>query len=145
MSARLPARLFLALLLGSTIVAATSAAVADSSSSVSPAPSASPIVVYMRNYQYLPASLTIKPGTTVTWRNDDTASHTATSTTGVFDSRNLDRGVVYSYTFTKPGKYSYTCSYHPYMTGLIIVTGPGDASAPAAPPATPVPTSIPTY
>ncbi len=56
------------------------------------------------------------------WRNDDNVSHTATSSNGVFDSQNLDHGGVYGFTFAKPGTYQYVCSYHPQMTGTVIVT-----------------------
>ena len=104
----------------------------------SPAPSASPVMVFIRNSLFYPASVTIKAGTTVTWRNDDVQlSHTVTSTTGVFDSKNMDRGVVYSYTFKKPGKYPYTCTYHPFMKGMVIVTDengnvPADSSSPSS-------------
>ena len=144
MIARLPARLFVAFALGAVIAAAgvdraigqydtpapystpvynTPAPTTPPApaSTGSPAPAASPIMVYIRNFAFVPSSLTIKVGQSVTWRNDDQASHTVTSDKGLFDT-NLDRGVVFTYTFTKEGKYAYTCRYHPYMTGTITVT-----------------------
>lgn len=133
MSAQLPARLFVAASLGAMIVAATGVRTASADS---PPPSASPVMVFIRNSLYYPSSLTVKTGTTVTWRNDDTQlSHTVTSTTGVFDSKNLDRGMVYSYKFTKAGKYPYTCTYHPYMHGMVLVTDDGSAPAGSTSPA----------
>ena len=51
-----------------------------------PEPSATTTVSMARGFQfpsnpefYVPAEVTVKPGQTVTWRNDDTAIHTATS------------------------------------------------------------------
>lgn len=133
MSAQLPARLFIAVSLGAMIVAAAGVRTASADS---PPPSASPVMVFIRNSIYYPSSLTVKTGTTVTWRNDDVQlSHTVTSTTGVFDSKNLDRGMVYSFKFTKAGKYPYTCTYHPYMKGMVIVTDDGSAPADSSTPA----------
>ena len=71
---------------------------------------------------YSPANFTIRLGATVTWVNHDSAPHTVTSTSGMFDSGNIDGGAVYEFTFTKPGTYQYTCSYHAWMKGTIIVT-----------------------
>jgi plastocyanin len=38
-----------------------------------------------------------------------------------FKSKALDTGEHFSYTFAKPGKYSYFCSVHPKMVAEIIV------------------------
>jgi plastocyanin len=43
------------------------------------------------------------------------------SSEGSFKSKGLDTDDKYSYTFTKPGTYSYYCSIHPKMTGKIVV------------------------
>lgn len=73
------------------------------------------------------ASLTITPGTKVTWVNDDTAAHTITSGTptdgpdGTFDSSLLPAGKSYSFTFDDEGTFAYFCQVHPWMTGTIIV------------------------
>ncbi len=70
---------------------------------------------------YLPANLTVKVGTTVTWVNHDAAPHTVTSTTGAFDSGNMPIVAVYKFTFTQPGTYSYYCTYHTWMKGSVVV------------------------
>jgi plastocyanin len=71
---------------------------------------------------YSPANFTVKAGTTVTWVNRDSTPHTVTSTNGAFDSGNMDGGAVYKFTFTSPGTYQYTCTYHAWMKGTITVT-----------------------
>lgn len=123
MIARHAARL-LAALGGMTAIialAAMNGASADISSPAAGATSA-PFLVVISDFAFKPAKLTIKPGATVYWRNDDGISHTATDSGGAFDSHNLDKGMMYSFTFTKAGTYSYVCSYHPNMTGTIVVS-----------------------
>ena len=124
MFARLPAQLLLVVALCAVFAAGFGAA--SAAAPETPAP----IVVSIRNYLFYPAALTIKPGTTVTWRNDEVngVAHTVVANKGAFASGNLGPGMVYSFTFTKPGAYGYTCSYHPYMTGTITVK---DEGAPA--------------
>jgi plastocyanin len=38
-----------------------------------------------------------------------------------FKSKVLDTNEKFSFTFSKPGTYTYFCSIHPKMTGKIIV------------------------
>ncbi len=68
--------------------------------------------------------LTVKPGTTVTWTNDDPGMvHTVTAVDGSFDSGFLQAGQTYSYTFQTPGEFEYTCTPHPWMRAKVIVEG----------------------
>ena len=78
--------------------------------------------ITIRDYSFLPATLTIKKGTTVTWTNDDIAKHTVTGDQGGPSSSFFGKGQSYSYTFDTPGTYPYHCEPHPYMTAAIIVT-----------------------
>jgi len=78
--------------------------------------------VKIDNFNFGPASLKIVAGTTVTWTNRDDVPHTVVSDDKTtFKSKALDTDEQFSYTFTKPGKYSYFCSVHPKMTGEVIV------------------------
>lgn len=71
---------------------------------------------------YSPATFTVAVGRTVTWINLDTTAHTVTSNvTGQFDSGSITTGQSWSRTFTQAGTYHYFCSFHPQMTGTIIV------------------------
>jgi len=83
---------------------------------------ASQVVIY--DYKFVPQTLTVPVGTTVTWVNHDTAPHTATHRTyGAegFDTGNLPNGQAYQHTFHTPGSYPYLCVYHQGMTGVIVV------------------------
>jgi plastocyanin len=77
---------------------------------------------------YNPDVVTISPGTTVTWTNADSVSHTVTSgnpsdnqTGTIFDSSLVRPSTTYSFTFKDPGTYNYFCQVHPWMTGEVIV------------------------
>jgi plastocyanin len=66
----------------------------------------------------------VKAGTTVTWTNNDGATHAIASDTGdpaAFSSDPISSGATYSFTFTQPGTYAYHCSIHPSMKGTVIV------------------------
>jgi plastocyanin len=79
------------------------------------------------NFTFVPARLTVKAGTTVTWRNEDDIPHTVTSATRLFKSKALDTADSFSFTFTEPGTYEYFCSLHPRMTATVVAE-PGDAA-----------------
>jgi plastocyanin len=100
--------------------------------SSSPAPSSAPVqtaavggnTISIKNFAFEPSILTVKAGTTVTWVNNDGASHTIVSDTGSpvsFSSDPFATGASYTFTFTQPGTYAYHCSIHPSMKGIIIV------------------------
>jgi plastocyanin len=77
--------------------------------------------VQIDQYAFLPQRIIVKPGTTVTWTNDDDDSHTVASSSKLFKSKALDTGDKFSFTFTTAGTYAYICSVHPYMTGAVVV------------------------
>ena len=78
------------------------------------------------SFAFSPATLTIKAGTTVTWKNTTAVSHTVTSDDGKsFDSGTANpiaaQSGTFSFTFTTPGTFAYHCSIHPFMKATIIV------------------------
>ncbi len=79
--------------------------------------------VSIANFAFSPDTLTVKPGTTVKWTNNDTTAHTVTADDKSFDSGNLDPGKSFSFTFKQAGTFSYHCSIHPNMKAKVVVTG----------------------
>jgi plastocyanin len=77
--------------------------------------------VKIDNFTFEPQKLTVKAGTTVTWKNEDDIPHTVASATKAFKSKALDTDDSFSFTFTTPGTYEYFCSLHPHMTATIVV------------------------
>jgi plastocyanin len=79
--------------------------------------------VQIDNFTFEAPTLTVRPGTTVTWTNQDDIPHTVVSKDGAFKSKVLDTGDKFSFTFAKAGQFGYYCSLHPHMTGTVIVKG----------------------
>lgn len=80
--------------------------------------------VTMQNTAFLPTSITVAVGTTVTWTNQDTVPHTTTSDAPGWDSGIMNKGASFSFTFAKAGAFPYHCNVHPSMHGTITVTAP---------------------
>ncbi|SVE01647.1 uncharacterized protein METZ01_LOCUS454501, partial [marine metagenome] len=89
---------------------------------------------------FLPATLTIAPGDTVEFVNNDNAAHTSTAgspqdgPSGVWDSSLVMVGSSFTTPALETGEYPYYCAVHPWMAGLVIV-GEGGTSTPASEPA----------
>jgi plastocyanin len=78
--------------------------------------------VTIDNFSFAPSTLTVPAGTTVTWTNHDDIPHTVVSDDKTtFKSHALDTDEKFSFTFVKPGTYSYFCSIHPKMTAKVVV------------------------
>src|SRR5690242_11440144 len=90
---------------------------------VRPAGAATTATVTMQHYMYMPTTLGVTVGDTVTWVNEDDAPHTVTGTAGPehLDSPSMGKGDSWSYTFGAPGTYSYYCVVHPDMRATITV------------------------
>ena len=80
------------------------------------------------NACYIPATVSINVGDTVSWSNDDTAAHTVTGGSAlagpneVFDSSLLIAGGTFEHTFDSSGTEDYYCMVHPWMTGSVQVS-----------------------
>src|SRR5439155_1744652 len=73
------------------------------------------------NYFFLPDTIRVKVGTSVTWTNNDDVPHTVTALDGSFSSK-LNQGTTFSRTFDKAGTFEYQCAVHPTMLhGKVIV------------------------
>ncbi len=81
--------------------------------------------VNIDNFTFTPPTLTVAPGTKVTWTNHDDIPHTIVSSAQGFHSKALDTDDAFSFTFATSGEYEYFCSLHPKMKGIIIVKPPG--------------------
>ncbi len=115
------------------------------------------VTVDMVSVAYSPTTITVPVGSTVVWKNLDPFGHTVTPTdkplwgtqgSGDAPSAWLMKGDSWSFTFTKPGTYSYYCIPHAAlvdsvwqgMVGTVIVSetasAPDETAAPG--PALPV-------
>ena len=84
-----------------------------------------PNEVVIKDYDFVPTTVTVKAGTTVTWTDTDTADHwvvSAPASPEAFDLGRQRTGGAVTHTFSKPGTYPYFCNLHNYMKGTVVVS-----------------------
>ena len=80
--------------------------------------------VAMKVLEFTPASVSVRVGQTVVWRNDDTSPHNVTYVSGprFKSSGTLDRGTTFSLNVRSAGTIQYVCTLHPWMKATIVVS-----------------------
>ncbi len=81
--------------------------------------------VAIASFAFSPNSITIAPGDTVTWTNNDGTTHTVTGNNGSWGSANLANGQTFTHQFNETGDFAYHCSIHTSMTGVVHVASDG--------------------
>jgi plastocyanin len=90
-------------------------------------PSAAPGTVQLSGFAFVPGSLTVKTGGTVTFTNADTATHTVTEgqdgtpVANPMSDTHLATGASTKVTFAKAGTYHFTCTIHHSMNVTVTV------------------------
>jgi plastocyanin len=107
------------------IFAAGSMAAANVVANAQQVAATAPDEIVIENFQFLPATLTVAPGTAVTWISHDEEPHNILSIGApgqprLFRSQAMTEGEKYTFVFDKPGTYNYICSVHPHMQGTIV-------------------------
>jgi plastocyanin len=77
--------------------------------------------VEIRNFKFVPGTITVSAGAHLAVANDDTTAHTATADDGSFDTGDISPGSTSTIDLSKPGRIAYHCSIHPFMHGTIVV------------------------
>jgi plastocyanin len=77
--------------------------------------------VRMAIYKFATDSVTIAAGQAVRWINDDPVEHTVTFDGAEAGSPVLPHNGTFIHRFDKPGRYTYHCTPHPFMKGVVIV------------------------
>jgi plastocyanin len=78
----------------------------------------------LRTMTFAPNRIEIAAGATITWTNTDPLVHTITADDKSWDSGAIEPGKTWSHTFTQPGEYSFHCTPHPFMKGVVVVRQP---------------------
>ncbi|MCA9921074.1 MAG: hypothetical protein KC421_01815, partial [Anaerolineales bacterium] len=110
--------------------------------------------VFLQNFAFVPAELTVTAGTEVVWQNQDGAPHNITFVDGSIAGDNFFRGESFAATFDEPGSYLIYCTLHgsPDGSGMAMaITVLEDnaenaaiaAAAPTPNPIPPTPTPVP--
>ena len=82
---------------------------------------ASTVDLNIAKFAFAPKEITIAPGTKIIWTNRDETPHTVTSNDKSFASKGLDTDDKFEHTFASEGDFSYICTVHPFMTGVVHV------------------------
>ena len=77
--------------------------------------------VAIRDFVFAPAVVKIKLGEAIVWVNSDEEPHTVVAKDKSFRSSTLDTSQKFVQTFSAAGEFEYFCSFHPHMTGRIVV------------------------
>ena len=78
--------------------------------------------IEIKDFAFNPQTITVKSGEKITWINKDEEPHTVVSVEKRFKkSSALDTDQEFTITAGAPGTYTYFCSVHPKMTGMIVV------------------------
>lgn len=113
-----------AMVIGIALAAALSGC-SSGTQDAAPVESDNGLTVVVKNMAYSPSSISIQAGQTVTWVFDDRG--VPHDVVGLSDAKSVLRSPLlktgtWQFTFTEPGTYDYTCSLHPDMLGVVIVT-----------------------
>ena len=72
---------------------------------------------------FSPNPIRVTVGDRVTWTNNSSLTHTATSNTGAWDTGTITPGATSgAVAFNTVGTFAYHCAIHPSMTGSVIVS-----------------------
>ena len=77
-------------------------------------------LVEIHDLAFVPQSVKIEQGDTVTWRNTDDVAH---NIVGFGVDERLEPGDTLRHTFDEAGTFHYICSIHPGMEGTVTVSG----------------------
>ena len=82
--------------------------------------------VLMRNIEFVPKTITVDVGDTITWRNEDSEPHNAIANdNSVFSTETIQQGETVSATIDEAGTIPYFCSIHAGMKGTVRAVGGG--------------------
>jgi len=112
-------------LLGVALLVAACSGSGSGSGGASAAPVSTSTVDLPPSYKFVPAEITVKAGTTVTWTNHDNFTHSVEFKDGGLptDPRLMKPGEQTAFTFTTAGTFHYQCSLHPQqMQATVVVT-----------------------
>jgi plastocyanin len=83
------------------------------------APSAGGATVLVQGFAFVPPTVTIKAGETVTWTDEDGVPHDATFSD--FTTGYISKGQSFTRRFDKPGTYTYICKEHRAMAAASVI------------------------
>ena len=77
--------------------------------------------VMIEKMAFSPPVLEVARGERVEWHNADLVPHTVTDAAKKLDSQSIAPGATWVHTPATAGEYSYVCTFHPTMRGVLRV------------------------
>jgi plastocyanin/uncharacterized membrane protein len=109
----------------------TGASASQNQESSASASQSGAVEVVIKNFRFQPAQISVHPGETVEFKNEDIFAHTATADDGSFDSGLIQPGSSWKLTVAKAGTIAYHCTPHPNMKATLVAAS-GAAGQPAS-------------
>jgi plastocyanin len=88
---------------------------------LSQAQAATSHTIEIEGVKFAPATLEVKVGDTVVWKNKDPFPHNATAANNAFHSPDIQGGKSWSFKAAKKGVFPYICTLHPNMKATLVV------------------------
>jgi plastocyanin len=113
---------FFAVTLFAVIALAATSCGTDSTASSGENPPAIAATIHIADGKFEPRKIDIAVGGSVTWINDDVASHNVKFLEpSTFNSGIIKPAATWTQTFTSAGTYDYYCDFHNSMKGSVVV------------------------
>ena len=80
--------------------------------------------VDIQGFKFVPGTLDVRPGDSITWTNRDLAPHTATAKAGDWDTGPIERGQSVTLTVAPDMSADYFCAFHPAMNAKVTSANP---------------------
>ena len=91
-------------------------------STSAPAGKGGAVEIGMKGLQFEPKDVTVKVGSTVTWKNLEDIPHNVVAEEGAdFESDTFGKDGTYEFNAEKAGSVKYVCTIHPGMEGTLTV------------------------
>ena len=105
------------------IAAAAGILLLASAAALAQQPGAKTAQITIENFKFLPETLTVAPGTAVTWTSKDEEPHNIVNIDQPrrFRSQAIEEGDKFTFVVNEPGTYKYLCAVHPHMEGTVVV------------------------
>jgi plastocyanin len=106
-----------------SVAAPSVAAPSVEATSAAPSTAAGGATVAIKGFAFNPPTIEAKVGQTITWTNQDSATHTVTLDDKSVNSGNVASNATFSHAFATAGTFTYHCEIHKQMKGTITVSG----------------------
>ena len=126
------------------LIAVTGLAITGYAGHHAPASAQPGAVVRVADFDFQPVTVTVPPGTAVTWAHVGSAGHTVTADDRAYDSGTLRTGQTFAFRFETAGTFHYHCEVHTQMVGTVVVQAGAPAPTAIAAPVTPAPVTTAT-